>query len=67
MCDCDFCKWAKEFDERLKNIVDEGDRSFFEDLADRYLDAEMSRDYYKAIVQNKWPDSDQIIERYRKK
>lgn len=65
MCDCDFCKWHQEFKARITRIIETDDQAFFQDLADRWLEAEMDRDYYRAIVKNQWPDGDKILARYR--
>ena len=65
MCDCRVCTDYKSFQELLSHIP-EPQRESVEKLYEVMAELEMDRDYYKAIVQNKWPSGDIVLAHYRK-
>lgn len=64
MCNCDVCAENRIFRENL-DALPEAQRPYFEALYEAYLEAQLDRDYYKAVVRNEWPDADRILARYR--
>ena len=51
--------------EVLSRVGNEQDRNLLDSLMDSLVNAEDNRDYFKAIVQNKWPNSVEILASYR--
>ena len=64
MCDCSVCDESRTFRAHVEALP-EAQRPYFEALFDAYLEAQMDRDYYKAVVRNEWPQADRVLARYR--
>lgn len=64
-CECGFCSTYSTYREIIKEIPDKY-HDFFDEIMNRLLDAEIDCAYYKSIVRNEYPDSDEILARYRK-
>lgn len=66
-CQCQVCCFSRFVTKQLENIDDETTKLFFRNLYDLYIEAEMDKDYYKAIVDGKWPNADELIKKRREK
>ncbi len=64
MCNCRVCTYGREVQEQLAKLPDE-QRTFFEDMYDRLIGEEDQSNYYQAIVDGSWPQSEEILARYR--
>lgn len=65
-CQCALCKRTAEFNARTKNLSADA-LTLIQELQDLLDDAEMTRDYYRALAEGSWPDSDAVIASIRKK
>lgn len=63
-CECRVCEYGREVEAHLVHLG-KNDRAFFEAMYERLCNVEDERDYYDAIVKNKWPTSEEILKRYR--
>lgn len=63
-CECDVCYFSRQVNEQIQKLEDPDAQNFFMNLYDMFIHSEMDKDYYKAIVQNKWPDAGRIIAKY---
>ena len=66
VCNCEVCRRSRSFDERVDAVPIEH-QQYFRDLYDSLLEIEMSRDYYKVIVDGTWPNADEVIKHIRAK
>ena len=66
-CQCQVCCFSRFVTKQLEKIDDETTRLFFRNLYDLYIEAEMDKDYYKAIVDGQWPNADELIQKRRNK
>lgn len=65
-CNCELCVRNRGISEEIERLP-EANREYFRVLLDGLLETEADLDYYKAIVDGSWPDSDEIIARKRNK
>ena len=65
-CECEVCYFSRLVNEQIQKLEDPDAQNFFLNLYDMFIHSEMDKDYYKAIVQNKWPDAGKIIAKYHK-
>lgn len=65
-CMCVVCQEYRDFCGNL-NKMPAVYRSQFMELYDKYVMADMDRDYYKAIVFGLWPSCDDVIRACRAK
>lgn len=63
-CQCEHCTTYATYREILKDIPDKY-HDFFDEIMNRLLDAEIDAVYYKSIVTNQYPFSDEILAKYR--
>jgi hypothetical protein len=63
-CSCAWCQWYAEYKVQIETVPPEA-KEFFEIMSHNMVEIEMDRDYYKAIVENKWPNSEKILARFR--
>lgn len=66
-CQCQVCCFSRFVGKQLEKIEDENAKLFFQNLYDLYIETEMDRDYYKAIIDGHWPQADEIIKNRREK
>ncbi len=62
-CQCDWCKWYAEYKVIIETVPPET-KAFFENMANHIVSVEEDLSYYKAIVENTWPDAHRILGRY---
>ena len=66
MCDCKVCKEYKIFQKYIKDLP-ESHIDYFESLHERLINLEEDNSYYKALLEGSWPESDKVIEKWRKR
>jgi hypothetical protein len=64
-CKCNTCAHCAEFISKLE-FIPPAQRGWVEALYDELQQTMQLRDYFKAIVQNEWPSSEEILALYRK-
>lgn len=55
-CDCQICRRHRVFRRELKKLP-AARRAFWACLYDQLNGSEMDADYYRALVEGKWPDA----------
>lgn len=66
-CQCQVCHFSRLVNVEIQKLEDSGAKNFFLNLYDMLIHTEMDRDYYKAIIDGKWPNADELIQRRRQK
>ena len=66
MCDCEICEQNRIFRSHLEGLT-ESQVEFFEGLHEQFLNLAEDNSYYKALLEGSWPESDKVIENWRKR
>jgi hypothetical protein len=62
MCECATCVRLRAIEARIQELPEE-QRDFFRCMVDSMLDVEFDNQYYKAILDGKWPGAEAILRR----
>lgn len=62
MCDCKICRRNRKFEQMLIGLRDE-QREFFLYIDTLLEGAETDASHYRAILEGKWPNSQEYLER----
>ncbi len=66
-CQCQICCFSRSVSAEINKLEDPSSQEFFLNLYDMLIHTEMDRDHYKAIIEGKWPNADDLIKRRREK
>lgn len=63
MCQCDVCKDSRRYQKVIENRNVDELIKLVEELYERLAHAETDNEYYNSILEGKWPDGKEILER----
>jgi hypothetical protein len=63
-CECRLCQRTRQFRDAIGRVPEQ-DKKFWEETFEALFNVEFDRDYYQAIVNGSWPNSDKVIHDHR--
>lgn len=70
VCGCESCKRSNRIKVLMDFLKQSGRTDFMklmEEINTELIHAEFDRDHYKSIIDGSWPNSDEMIKKYRGK